>query len=319
MEISTVAFPLYQIYKHKRTVRETHLALADFDQKQSRSYDGSTLTTGSLADKSINSRGSKGRMYSMETLDECLAGNHDGLQLYASCMEFNGENIIFLTRVIAFTQACTRTFQNTCKDSAEFRSARKSMFKDALNIFITLVHARTATYPINIESPIYNHLDAIFGRATELVATKQVSHLSVATTDSSAVTPWDDPVDQHQMKHDAASSSTEEVTSSYPMQAMGHRSHSKSNNIKNGNLNNESREHIVRVTTDEEAGSEAGGGGLSVPRRPPLDPTERVQVPADFDEGVFEAAWQSIRYMVWTETWQRYCAWRKETAIGRAV
>lgn len=317
MEVSTVAFPLYQIYKHARTARETNLALAAFDQKAARakSYDGSTLTAGgSLAEKSIGSKGSRGRMYTMEALDECLAGDsHEALQLYASCMEFNGENIIFLTRVRNFTQACARTFGNTCKDSVEFRAARKQMFKDALNIFITLVHSRTATYPINIESPIYTQLEAIFGRATAIVATKQVSRVSIAssttTGNSAAVTPWDEPGDMANSKNGHASSE-EDITSSYPMQEMSHRKGKT-------HTGNESSEHIVRVTEDDDTHDAAEAGSKS--RRPPLDPTDRITVPADFDENVFEPAWQSIRYMVWTETWQRYCAWRKETAIGRAV
>ena len=39
------------------------------------------------------------------------------------------------------------------------------------------------------------------------------------------------------------------------------------------------------------------------------DPWDKVKVPVDFDENVFDEAFKSVRYMVWTETWQRYRRW----------
>ena len=47
------------------------------------------------------------------------------------------------------------------------------------------------------------------------------------------------------------------------------------------------------------------------------DPWEKVKVPVDFDEKVFDAAFKSVRYMVWTETWQRYIRWLSKE--GREV
>lgn len=39
---------------------------------------------------------------------------------------------------------------------------------------------------------------------------------------------------------------------------------------------------------------------------PSSDLIQGVNIPSEFDEKVFDAAFKSIRYMVWTETWQRY-------------
>lgn len=305
MEIVTLGFPIYQIFKHKRTARETTRALAEFDQKRLNSYEDSTTTTSSsLKPRSTNSK--RGRMYPMESLDECLAGNHDGLQVYASCMELNGENIIFLTKVLAFNKACQKAFYETCKSTSEFNRARMAVFRTGLSIFVSLVHSGTASYPINIESMIYNRLDAIFGPATALVAiTKPSRRSSISKASSSNVTPWDDQNDAM----DAAASSGDEVA--YPMHAMarlesGGVSTRSSRNVKA----NESSEHIVTVSTGEIEG---------VSGNEAHDPLRGVKVPAEFDERVFEAAFKSVRYMVWTETWQRYMAWKRGSGgDGRA-
>lgn len=315
IEIVTLGFPIYTMFRNNSAAREINNALADFDQKQLQSYDeGNTLgdSQNSLKTKG-STRGSsrKGKMYPMESLDACLRGNHDGLQIYASCMELNGENIIFLTKVIAFAQQCQKSFHETCKSPTDFRRARSAMFRVALSIFVSLVHADTASYPINIESTIYSHLNAIFGPATALIASvKQPSRSpSIATpiSSSSKITPWDDDDDDaaaaaddvsREDVHDAPAGYS--AHPSYPLRAM-------SNSRSSGGNNNESSEHIVHVREDDDTRGdnrgEAGGGGGA-------DVLEGVQVPAEFDERVFDAAFESVKFMVWSETWQRFMHWR---------
>ncbi|KAL8712191.1 MAG: hypothetical protein Q9220_003625 [cf. Caloplaca sp. 1 TL-2023] len=321
MEIVTLAFPIYQIIKHKRAARTTNRVLAEFDQKkldESNSLD--SMTRSSLAASSLKSKKS-GKMYSMEALDACLAGNHDSLQIYASCMELNGENIIFLTKILSFRLLCQQAFHSTCNSSAAFRRARNEMFRHALSIFVTLIHAQTASYPINIESPIYQRLDVIFGPATALVACcKTPSRTSsFSTTTSSSVTPWDDPQEDSDVTtpaHSPMRSPTQEFPS-FPMRTLSSKprlSHKYSNTDGNG-----SSEHIVTIEDKVDLDG-ITSNSLSEP-----DPLEGVKVPAEFDENVFDAAFQSIRYMVWSETWQRFCAWKAKGngarggSIGRAI
>lgn len=295
MEIVGLGFPIYQIWKHRRAARETVRALAEFDAKRLNSHDDSTAS-GSLKTRSTVSK--RGRMYPMESLDECLAGNYDGLQVYASCMELNGENIIFLTKVLAFNKACQRVFHETCKSTSDFRRARTEMFRVGLSIFISLIHSSTASYPINIEFPIYKRLDAIFGPATTLVARPSLSRsISITTATSSSITPWDEPHD-----HDGAVSGDENgfPENSFLMQSMGGGGLSTPSSAKV--KGNESSEHIVAVRAGEAEGVAEGVGA---------DPLHGVTVPGDFDERVFDAAFKSVRYMVWTETWQRYQAWKR--------
>ena len=306
IELVTLGFPIYTIFRNNSAAREINNTLADFDQKQFQSYDeGNTLgdSQNSLRTKG-STRGSsrKGKMYSMESLDACLRGNHDGLQIYASCMELNGENIIFLTKVITFTQQCQNSFHETCKSPSDFRRARSAMFRVALSIFVSLVHSETASYPINIESTIYNHLNAIFGPATALIASVKSSRSpSIATPiSSSKITPWDDADTSHEDVHAPAGYFAS--PSSYPLRAM-------SNSRSSVGNNNESSEHIVPVRENDARGDN-GGGGAGV------DVLEGVKVPAEFDERVFDAAFKSVKFMVWSETWQRYMQWRRISGEG---
>ncbi|CAD6587062.1 MAG: hypothetical protein ASARMPRED_002979 [Alectoria sarmentosa] len=303
IEVVTLGFPIYAIFKNKKAAREVNNALADFDQKHLQSFDEGTTLGGS--GNSLQTKGStkgskkKGKMYPMESLDACLSGNHDGLQVYASCMELNGENIIFLTKVIAFTQQCQKAFYETCKSTSEFRRARTAMFRVGLSIFVSLVHSGTASYPINIESNIYGQLDLVFGPATALVASAKASRSpSIATpllSSSSKITPWDDPADSSSNGAEPDDPSTGYFgtsDNSYPMQPMGRKS-----------SGNDSCEHIVvHVRENEVVGVNEGS-----------DPLEGIKVPAEFDERVFDAAFGSVRFMVWTETWQRYMQWKRSS------
>ncbi|KAM0804135.1 hypothetical protein BDR22DRAFT_781967, partial [Usnea florida] len=236
MELVTLIFPIVQILNHKKAARETQAILAEFDAKKLYSDQSAT---NSLATRSTGSK--RGKMFSMESLDECLATNCDGLQVYASCMELNGENIIFLTKTLDFQEKWTID-TSKIRDSSR---ARMAMFRAALSIYVTLVHSETASYPINIESPVYAKLESIFGAPTKLVASRRNSDSPL--TPISSVTPWDEP----------------------PSEPLA-------------------EEHIIAL--DENFQDSLAG----------------FQIPAEFDEHVFDAAFKSIKYMVWSETWQRY-------------
>lgn len=276
IEMVTLAFPILQIFKHKWFTRSTRQVLAAFDAKQLTS---TSTENGSMATRSTGSKG--GRMYSMESLEECLNTDHDGLQLYASCMELNGENIIFLVKVANFRQNWATTFSKI----HNYGRARMSMFRAGLSIYVSLVHSSTASYPINIESPIYARLHSIFGAATELVASRK--SIESPTTPISAVTPWDEPPNLDDVPP------VGNVLDANEMYAM--RSMTLSIPPTRRSLRNESSEHIIPLDDLGDA----------------HDALASFQIPREFDERVFDAAYKSIKYMVWTETWQRYMTMKR--------
>ena len=301
MELVTLGFPLYQMRKYNRDARETDEAVAQLKSKQRSGSQGSIdfpdSPSGSLARKL------KGRMHCMEALDSCLQGNYDSLQVYASCKEFNGENIIFLTKVIAFKQAWTALFDGFPKKTGALLGRdRNRMFRKALNIFVTLVHKGTSPQPINIDSSIYNRLDKIFGPATALVAlSKTSSRTSSLSAASSSATPWDDPQDISPV------ASVSEEFDSFPMRPLSEASKAY------GGGDSGSRERIVSFSKEYVDGPRNAGMTKG------KDPLEGYDVPDDFGVDAFADAYISIRYMVWTSTWQHYMDWKLKTGSNDTV
>lgn len=307
MQIVTLGFPIYQIVSHKRDAHERIRALEEFDQKHLNPFsdDSTTEASGSVKPHSTTSKRS-GKMYSMASLEKCLDARGvtlDSLVQYACSNEFAGENIMFLMRVQDFTRQCQQTFDNTCRSSPEFRRARRAMFRIALNIYVSLVHSKTAhPYPINIESAIYQRLEAIFGVATLAVATQESSRTSTLSSESD-VTPWDDSAAPDYFNKGFTSTSQDRF---YPMQPMG-KGPSSPGLTKQSLQRSESSECIVTPSLPT-----ADSPGEDVISKD--DPFLAVQVPADFDEKVFDAAYKSIRYMVWTGTWQNYQSYNRRAS-----
>lgn len=79
------------------------------------------------------------------------------------------------------------------------------------------------------------------------------------------------------------------------------------------NHGSESSEHIVEVGTDHDSNR-----GLTAEEGGEEDPLEGLDIPAEFDEVVFDPAFLSVRYMVWTETWQRYMSWKHKGSVSQA-
>ena len=279
MELTTLVFPVIQMRRHNRIARETAQALADFENKRlNQNSTASSTNAESILTRSTDTKQS-GRMFSMETLEECLNTNYDGLQVYSSVHELNGENIIFLVKVLSFQKQWESAFRR-CTDT---KRATTTLYRAALNIFVTLVESRTAKYPINLESPIYNALSAVFGEATELVASKRSSSV---TSTPSVVTPWDEPAEEASSFRGKSGSEAIHMVTMLPTPAIRR------------STSSDSCQRIISIN-----------GAL-----PDLnDPLAGFIVPMDFNQKVFNDAYKSIKYMVWCETWQRYMEFKRSS------
>ncbi|KAG8528753.1 uncharacterized protein KY384_006440 [Bacidia gigantensis] len=213
MELITLVFPIHQILKHYRetaNAKQRELDLAEFDAKRLLKGDATSMTTGST--------GSKGKMSTMDSLDQCLKKGAVELQAYASKVEFNGENILFLNRVMHFLGEWKFVFSSGGIDAI---AARRLMFKAALNIYLGSVQEKVSPYPINIESLLYKRLETTFGEAVDLL---RGHNGRTASLTSSHATPWDELDETTAMKG----------AESYQMKATTRKS-----------SDNESREAIV--------------------------------------------------------------------------
>ena len=272
MQLTTVVFPVMHLHQHKKAAFATTKALAMFDSKK---LAPNSSATSSRTSQSLDSK--KGKMHSMESLDECLVlpSSCDAFQDYATAVELCGENVIFLTKVLKFKQMWHVTLSQTHNISG----AMKVMYREALSIYIHLVHTGTALYPINIESPIYAQLEKVFGSAALLIACQRRGSES-ALSMTSSVTPWEDitptPTEQ-----------ADPFTDKFPLTAVSSRLTSRSNS---------SNDRVLTVNDEHEL--------------PDTDVLDEMLLPDEFDNNVFDAAFKSVKYMVWTETWQHYHKWR---------
>ena len=272
METTTIAFPIYIILQKKRGP-DFRADLENFEARKAGkkwlSSASASMTTGST-----NSKGSKAKTVSMELLEDHLNSGVDGLQIYASFSEFNGENIFFLRRVIGFKKQWASVFG---RRGANATKARMTMFRVALDIYITLVDQSTAKFPINLESDIYKSLKEMFTSATNIVATRRNS---TSSTPVSAVTPWEEPEEDPFDKRRTING--------------------RSISLLDLSGDNDSSEAIVTPKDLTE----------------PSDPLSGFIVPQDFGPHVLDAAYKSIRFMVWSGTWQNYMAFKRNSGLA---
>ena len=277
MQIVTLAFPMYHVYKHKQAARETTNALVDWEKRGGNSSAGSSIIT----------KRSGGRMYSMTSLEECLAKNYSALHIYCALKEFCGENIAFLVKVMEFRKQWAQLLADPSINHDKMR-IRNRMYRHALTIYVAFVHTNTSNVPINIESPVYNQLTRLFGAATILVASQRPSTPTRGNTFSA--TPWEDAL--------------EELPRADPDSDFDHQHHSgtiQMHSLKGQrSFDHSSATHIVELD----------------PRNDIDDPLRDFSIPHDFDESCFEAAKKSILYMVWSETWQRYNEWNRRNSAS---
>ena len=244
----------------------------------------------------------KSGTYTMSSLEECLGSDYNALLDYTTTVSFNGENIVFLTKVLAFEKSWATTLNNTSEDLERRARVNLAMFRSALSIYISLVYPDTATWPINVDYKIYNTLNRIFGEAAKIVAARRPASRA---TSISAVSPWENPVRPIEADYLSHSASLASSTAGdpYPMGNMG-RSHSQTRSLTS--TTSESEAHIL---PNPEIDADAD----------PSDPSNNFHVPDEFNIHCFDAAYKSIRFMVWSQTWQEFNKRKHTSNTGHSV
>ena len=182
MQMVTLGFPLFQVYRHKQAERETYRAIATWQLNKDLGF-----ATGS----SMMSESSGGLpSVSGQDMDQCIANanhpQHHDFYLWTCRETYSGENTTFLLKVLNFKKQWDLIY---FKAGKEVERARWVMYRLAVNIFLSMVYLQTAHQPINVESPCYKHLESLFLNAAKLVASDRP-----ATPTINPVTPWDEPL-----------------------------------------------------------------------------------------------------------------------------
>jgi hypothetical protein len=279
MQAATVFFPIFEAYRSRAQLRSTLAAVKSWEEKRksdesSTGYSGSTKNNSIIGSKKPSSTATsvsnrRREMYTMAALEKALAVNATPLLHFAATKEFTGENIVFLMQVRDWRAAWNRAVRDfgTVTGQVKYR-----LFNIAVEIFATSVHTKTADFPVNVEGKIRSSLEAIFGPT--VVGIKHVDEHVV------------DPFNHHSLGR---------MGLAPPKSIPSKFDHEVSESAFNG-LNytaSGSQENFITSAKND----------LGVI---PEVPETAADIPADFDQHVFDEAEASVKYMVVTNTWPKF-------------
>lgn len=161
MEITTILFPLLDIYKSKRDRKATAAAIADWETS-SHEFNTSQSTQSTQSKNVSENADYRGRssMYNIAAMEKALEKNAPDLLEFAATKQFTGENIVFLTRVRAWKEQWVRAA--LVKDPMTPESKNR-LYEAGKEIFDRNISLHTSQFPVNLESKVYQELESIFG------------------------------------------------------------------------------------------------------------------------------------------------------------
>lgn len=186
MEITTVLFPLLEIYKSKRDRKATAAAIADWETS-SHEFDSFRSVHSKTVSENVDHQG-RPSMYNIAAMEKALEKNAPELLEFAATKQFTGENIVFLTRVRAWKEQWVRAASVKNPMTLE---AKSRLYQAGKEIFDRNISLHTSQFPINLESKVYQDLESIFGSR-------------VTSSLTSIITPFADLWEKTEMKSSKA-------------------------------------------------------------------------------------------------------------------
>ncbi|KAF2493095.1 hypothetical protein BU16DRAFT_564387 [Lophium mytilinum] len=299
-QFATLFFPIYVAWRARRELLATLAALEAWDEKRSHdSISGSsndnssyTLTTTddawhkshfhntssfkSVSTTTVAPRSLRNReLHTMAALSKALELNPAPLLHFAATADFSAENIVFLIQVRDFKLVWAQA--HSAPRSTTAPSSLPALFAAALSIYRSSIDPATSEFPINISSPIAAQLRAVFGEY-------------VPYRDDSIV---DFFKDKDARAHDQSAFSAQSR-----MRAMGGKKGPPSFAASAATFDMD----ITDSVGDEERGI------LGFEPAPCVRPTWSQDTGGieGFGVTVFNEAEASIRYLVLTNTWQKF-------------
>ncbi|KAK4935625.1 hypothetical protein LTR10_023348 [Elasticomyces elasticus] len=279
MQFTTIFFPVYEVYQAKSHIRTTLAILQAWEDKKDAAESERHLTSsasshslGTNTSSSMASSRLHRELCSMSSLEKALAVNPSPLLHFAATKDFTAENILFLVQVSRWRQA----FRTAPRLGGAITDvARLHFFEIALQIYMDRVCERTTNFPINIEWQIRQCLENVFAPAVPANACRH--NCGIAPFEGATEHPIHDrnitgdtlPITLRQEVH-RQGAPTGKVLHPYTFPA-------------------EKAEHIFEPH----------------PAVAPLG-ISHAMIGDGFNEDVFNAAEQSIKYLVLTNTWQKF-------------
>lgn len=273
MQLLALLCPIGQIIKAKRYKKKTDQALRDFDKKKA---DGPAAPDTSAAATSVNTGSSRGTLFTVETLEDCIFNKTSDFQpFYEFCRGkcLCAENVIFLDKAMSFKREWARIFS---VPGETVDNARLAMYRVAVQIYLYLIHEKTAQYSINVEGNIKAKWDSLFRTVAERIAADRPSTSKSA---NAAVTPWDEVSDPFT-----------NPGNDHPLRPLTRRSIDKGS----------STDLLTEINLALDAGLAFSD----------------LTVPDDFNEACFDRGMDSIKHMLWSQQWQQYMRTKRGSAAS---
>lgn len=249
---------------------------------------------------------------SMQALEFSIEHSIEPLISWAANREFTAENTIFLREVRNWKKKWISAAVEAANENKPLKekdveggcvseagkvtrkgltsAQRRQMFTEASLIFFTLVNPFTAETPINIEYKIFRTLQTIFSGVE-----------------------WDPYLPKSETRQSARRCSSTTSTADDKV-AIVPQPPSPSTAVPRDNVVCPWEEIFDRPTSIDSSGT----GCSSVPTMSSVGELGvGAHIPCEFDDDVFDAAFESIKYLVFTNTWPRYV--EAELARGKGL
>lgn len=162
MEITTILFPLLEVYRSKQDRKATAAAIADWEAKGHEFDSLQSIKSKNMSTENADNQG-KPNMYNIAAMEKALEKNARDLLEFAATKQFTGENIVFLTRVRAWKEQWVRAA--LVKNPIPLE-AKSNLYEAGKEIFARNISLHTSQFPINLESKVYQDLESLFGSCT---------------------------------------------------------------------------------------------------------------------------------------------------------
>ncbi|KAK3392866.1 hypothetical protein B0H63DRAFT_2793 [Podospora didyma] len=220
---------------------------------------------------------------SMAALEHVLDKNPEPLREFSARRDFSGENIAFLTAVADWKSSLPGAFVRDGPDVAQPQiddNVLRQQFTKALRIYIDFISPRDAEFPINIAWHDLRKLEGVFERSARNMLGDTASESSGST--ASTVTPFAE-VDW------SASRPTQESRAGSEMEIV--------TKVPAAVIAAHSTDTLILTSTGTTKKFDLFQGDIA----------------QSFDSTVFDAAKDSIKYLVLTNTWPKYIRERRSS------
>jgi hypothetical protein len=267
MQLTTIFFPVYEVLRSRSEMRTTLDILKSWEDRR-----GASTSINADADRTSSAEHSttssaRREMCSMGALEKALANSPEPLLKFAATRDFTAENVLFLMQVRRWKEAFALA-SHSGSNVTGFALAQ--LFNSAMEIYTSRVNDKTTEFPINIESKVRQDLDAVFGPAM----------------------PTSEPLAEDIKYYDAQSW----IKSATAVSAFG----------MNGSSHSDDSANTLTALPGTIAFTEKPEPMF--PPHPGVSPLgeARTKMRPGFDGTIFDTAESSIKYLVLTNTWQKF-------------